>query len=131
MAHHNTVFAQLLRFVPRHEFEAVAREHRHGQELRAMSRWSQFVALGPAQLQSRGVTFVTRLKRGVRYLVTCEHDVRDGTGVVSDEAIELTSARGRQGVRRRSAAVGEEGGDSAGTAEDHDESGDRARAASG
>ena len=249
MAHHNTVFAQLLRFVPRHEFEAVAREHRRGQELRAMSRWSQFVALGLAQLtgrqslrdivsnlsaqgsklyhlgvktvsrsslarvnaeqpytlyenlferllsrcrasapghgfrfrnklysvdsstidlclavfpwatfrrtkaavklhvgldhaghlpsfvtvtegatadinavrmwafptgsvvvadraymdfkwfrqlQSRGVTFVTRLKRGVRYRVTCEHDVREGTGVVSDEAIELTSARGRK-----------------------------------
>ena len=53
MAHHNTVFAQLLRFVPRHEFEAVAREHRRGRGLRAMSRWSQFVALGLAQLTGR------------------------------------------------------------------------------
>ena len=32
------------------------------------------------QLQARGVTFVTRLKRGVRYRVTREHDVRPGTG---------------------------------------------------
>ena len=249
MAHHNTVFAQLLRFVPRHEFEAVAREHRRGRGLRAMSRWSQFVALGLAQLtgrqslrdivsnlsaqggklyhlgvktvsrsslarvnaeqphtlceqlfgrllsrcrsgapghgfrfrnklysidsstidlclavfpwatfrrtkaavklhvgldhaghlpsfvtvtdgrtadikvartwtfpsgslvvadraymdfkwfhqlESRGVTFVTRLKRGVRYRVTRRHEVRPGTGVVSDDAIELTSARGRK-----------------------------------
>ena len=27
MAHHNTVFVQLLRFLPRHEFEAEARQH--------------------------------------------------------------------------------------------------------
>ena len=48
------------------------------------------------RLQSRDVTFVTRLKRGVRYRVTCRHEVRSGTVVVSDEAIELTSARGRK-----------------------------------
>lgn len=53
MAHHNTVFAQLLRLLPRHEFEAEAREHQHGQELRVMSRWAQFVALGFAQLTGR------------------------------------------------------------------------------
>ena len=250
MAHHNTVFAQLLRLLPRHEFEAEAREHQHGQELRVMSRWAQFVALGFAQLtgrqslrdivsnlsaqgrklyhlgvtaavsrsslarvnaeqphtlyealfgrllsacqqraprhgfrfknklyavdastidlclavfpwasfrrtkaaiklhvgldlaghlpsfvsvtegktgdvkvartwtfpkgsvvvadrayvdfkwfhqlQTRGVTFVTRLKRGVRYRVIRKHEVREGSGVLEDETIELTSARGRK-----------------------------------
>ena len=250
MAHHNTVFAQLLRLLPRHEFEAEAREHQHGQELRVMSRWAQFVALGFAQLtgrqslrdivsnlnaqgrklyhlgvtasvsrsssarvnaeqphtlyealfgrllsacqqraprhgfrfknklyavdastidlclavfpwasfrrtkaavklhvgldlaghlpsfvsvtegktgdvkvartwtfpkgsvvvadrayvdfkwfhqlQTRGVTFVTRLKRGVRYRVIRKHEVCEGTGVLEDETIELTSARGRK-----------------------------------
>ena len=250
MAHHNTVFAQLLRLLPRHEFEAEAREHQHGRELRVMSRWAQFVALGFAQLtgrqslrdivnnlsaqgrklyhlgvtsavsrsslarvnaeqphtlyealfgrllsacqqraprhgfrfknklyavdastidlclavfpwasfrrtkaavklhvgldlaghlpsfvsvtegktgdvkvartwtfpkgsvvvadrayvdfkwfhqlQTRGVTFVTRLKRGVRYRVIRKHEVRKGTGVLEDETIELTSARGRK-----------------------------------
>ena len=250
MAHHNTVFAQLLRLLPRHEFEAEAREHQYGQGLRVMSRWAQFVALGFAQLtgrqslrdivsnlsaqgrklyhlgvttavsrsslarvnaeqphtlyealfgrllsacqqraprhgfrfknklyavdastidlclaifpwasfrrtkaavklhvgldlaghlpsfvsvtegktgdvkvartwtfpkgsvvvadrayvdfkwfhqlQTRGVTFVTRLKRGVRYRVTRRHEVREGTGVLEDETIELTSARGRK-----------------------------------
>ncbi len=249
MAHHNTVFAQLLRFLPRHEFDAEAREHQCGQGLRVMSRWAQFVALGLAQLtgrqslrdivsnlgaqgrklyhlgvgtvsrsslarvnteqpytlyealfgrllsrcqahaprhgfrfknklyavdastidlclsvfpwasfrrtkaavklhvgldqeghlpsfvqvtdgktadvtavrtwtfpagsvvvadrayldfkwfhqlQAQGVTFVTRLKRGVRYGVTEAHAVRPGTGVISDETIELTSARGRK-----------------------------------
>ncbi len=53
MAHHNTVFAQLLRFLPRHEFDAEAREHQCGQGLRVMSRWAQFVALGLAQLTGR------------------------------------------------------------------------------
>ena len=48
------------------------------------------------QLQARGVTFVTRLKRGVRYRVTREHDIRPGTGVLSDQTIELTSARSRK-----------------------------------
>ena len=249
MAHHNTVFAQLLKFLPRHEFEAEARRHQRGQGLRVMSRWAQFAALGLAQLtgrqslrdivsnlaaqgrklyhlgvgtvsrsslarvnteqpytlyealferllgrcrehaprhgfrfknklyavdastidlclavfpwatfrrtkaaiklhvgldeaghlpsfvsvtegktadvtvvrtwifpagsvvvadraymdfkwfhqlQAQGVTFVTRLKRGVRYRVTDTHGVRRGTGVISDETIELTSARGRK-----------------------------------
>ena len=45
------------------------------------------------QLQQRGVTFVTRLKRNVRYQVVREHDVDIRTGVLSDQTIELTSAR--------------------------------------
>jgi len=53
LAHHNTVFAQLLKFVPRHEFEALANQHHEGQKLRKMSRWSQFVALSLAQLSGR------------------------------------------------------------------------------
>ena len=51
------------------------------------------------QLQARGVTFVTRLKRGVRYRVTREHEVRAGTGILSDQTIELTSARSRKVYR--------------------------------
>ncbi len=53
MAHHNTVFAQLLKFVPRHEFESLANQHHEGQKLRKMSRWSQYVALCLAQVASR------------------------------------------------------------------------------
>jgi hypothetical protein len=53
MAHHNTVFAQLLKFVPRHEFDHLAWEHHKGRRLRAMTRWSQFVALSMAHLSSR------------------------------------------------------------------------------
>ena len=49
-----------------------------------------------AQLQARDVTFVTRLKRGVRYQVLRDHDVRVKTGVLSDQTIELSSVRGRK-----------------------------------
>ena len=46
----NTVFQPLLNLLPRHEFDAEAREHQKGQRLRVMSRWAQFVALGLGQL---------------------------------------------------------------------------------
>jgi putative transposase len=53
MAHHNTVFAQLLKFVSRHEFERLAKGHHCGQKLRSTSRWSQFVCLCLGQLSGR------------------------------------------------------------------------------
>ena len=53
MAHHNTVFAQLLKFVPRHEFETLANKHHSGRRFRTASRWSQFVAMTMAQLSGR------------------------------------------------------------------------------
>lgn len=53
MAHLNTVFAQLLKFLPRHEFESLARQHHEGGTLRKTSRWSQFVALTLGQLTGR------------------------------------------------------------------------------
>jgi len=53
LAHHNTVLAQLLKFFPRHEFEALANRHHEGQKLRRMTRWSQFVALCMGQLAGR------------------------------------------------------------------------------
>ena len=53
MAHHNTVFAQMLTFIPRHEFESLARQHHAGRTLRKMTRWTQFVAMATAQLSGR------------------------------------------------------------------------------
>jgi len=53
LAHHNTVFSQLLKFLPRHEFESLAKEHHQGGALRTTSRWSQFVALTLGQLTGR------------------------------------------------------------------------------
>lgn len=53
MAHHSTVLSQILRILPRHEFENLARRHHRGRQLRRMSRWNQFVALAMAQLSGR------------------------------------------------------------------------------
>ena len=53
MAHCNTIFSQILRLVPRHEFETLANQHHSGRSFRTISRWSQFVTLTMAQLSGR------------------------------------------------------------------------------
>lgn len=53
MAHCNTIFAQILKLVPRHEFETLAKQHHSGRAFRTASRWSQFVILTMAQLSGR------------------------------------------------------------------------------
>ena len=53
MAHCNTIFSQLLKLVPRHEFETLAKQHHSGRSFRTASRWSQFVSLSMAQLSGR------------------------------------------------------------------------------
>lgn len=53
MAHHNTVFSQILKLIPRHEFESLANKHHSGRSFRTASRWSQFVTMAMAQLSGR------------------------------------------------------------------------------
>ena len=53
MAHHSIVLSQLLKVLPRHEFEAAAREHHRGRKLRSIRRWDQFLALTIGQLTGR------------------------------------------------------------------------------
>jgi Transposase DDE domain/Domain of unknown function (DUF4372) len=53
MAHNNTVFSQLLKLIPRHEFESLSKTHHEGGQLRKTSRWSQFVSLCLGQLAGR------------------------------------------------------------------------------
>lgn len=53
MAHCNTILSQILKLVPRHEFETLARRHHSGRAFRKASRWSQFVSLTMAQLSGR------------------------------------------------------------------------------
>ena len=53
MAHCNTIFSQILKLVPRHEFEALAKQHHQGRAFRTASRWSLFVTLAMAQLSGR------------------------------------------------------------------------------
>ncbi|MCU7862095.1 MAG: DUF4372 domain-containing protein, partial [Candidatus Thiodiazotropha sp. (ex Lucinoma kastoroae)] len=53
LAHHNTVFSQLLKLISRHEFETLAKQHHTGRSFRTASRWSQFVTMAMAQLSGR------------------------------------------------------------------------------
>jgi len=53
MAHCNTILSQILKMVPRHEFETLANQHHTGRTFRTASRWSQFVTMSIAQLSGR------------------------------------------------------------------------------
>lgn len=53
MAHCNTILSQVLKFVPRHEFESLANRHHSGRVFRTATRWSQFVTMAMAQLSGR------------------------------------------------------------------------------
>jgi hypothetical protein len=53
MAHVNTVLNQMLKIVPRHEFETLANRYHTGRKFRTASRWSQFVTMAIAQLSGR------------------------------------------------------------------------------
>ena len=53
MSHHSTVFSQILKFVPRHDFQGLAIKHDGHRRSDAMSRWTQFVAMATTQLTGR------------------------------------------------------------------------------
>jgi len=53
MAHHNTVLSQLLRLIPRHEFDALGRQYDGKRRSDALPRWSQFVALAMGHIGER------------------------------------------------------------------------------
>ena len=53
MGRQSTVFGQVLKLVPRYEFDTLAAAHHKGRKLRAMTRWNQFVALSLGQLAGR------------------------------------------------------------------------------
>lgn len=53
MAHCNTVLSQMLKMIPRHEFEKLANDVDGKVRSTALSRWSQFVALTVGQLNGR------------------------------------------------------------------------------
>ena len=53
LSHNNTVFSQLLKLLPRHEFERLANQHHSGRSFRKATRWSQFVTMAMGQLSGR------------------------------------------------------------------------------
>ena len=53
MSHNNTVFSQILKLIPRHEFGSLSKKHDGSRRSDAMSRWTQFIAMATAQLTGR------------------------------------------------------------------------------
>ena len=53
MSHHNTIFSQILRLLPRHEFSMLEDKHDGQRRSDAMNRWTQFIAMATAQLTGR------------------------------------------------------------------------------
>jgi putative transposase len=53
MSYCNTIFSQILRLIPRHEFEVLSNRHHSGRSFRKASRWSQFLTFSLAQLTGR------------------------------------------------------------------------------
>ena len=53
MKHINTVFYQLLRFIPKHRFDDAVTRHQGDYRVRHLNCWSQFVAMLYAQLSGR------------------------------------------------------------------------------
>ena len=53
MSHHNTVFSQILKLIPRREFSVLAKKHDGPRRSDAINRWTQFVAMATAQLTGR------------------------------------------------------------------------------
>ena len=50
MSHHNTILSQLLKLVPRHEFQTLSEQRDKKRRGGALSRWSQFVAMFTCQV---------------------------------------------------------------------------------
>ncbi len=89
MSHHNTVFSQLLKLIPRHEFESMSQAHHNGQKLRKINRWSQFVALATAQLSGRhslrDIVFNLNAQIGSLYHLGCRRIARSSLARVNEQ----------------------------------------------
>lgn len=53
MSHSNTILSQMLKLVPRHEFEQLANKQDTRRRSTALSRWSQFIAMSVGHLAGR------------------------------------------------------------------------------
>jgi len=53
MAHNNTILRQIVAFLPRHEFDSLAKDYHQGQKFRSFTRWTQFMVMFIGQLSGR------------------------------------------------------------------------------
>ena len=86
---YTTVLSQILTYVPRSDFERLAKEHHSGGPFRRLSRWSQFVAMLMAQLTGRNslrdVTDNLDVKRPLLSLLGCRRVSRSSLARVNEQ----------------------------------------------
>ena len=70
MAHCNTIFHQMLKLIPRHQFEALDSHHSTGRKCRTFSRWNQFCHLMFMQLTGRA-----SLRDGIQSMISRAHNL--------------------------------------------------------
>ena len=70
MAHYNTLFHSMLKFIPRHEFSTLEKRHSTGRKPRIFTRWNQFVHLMFMQLTNRA-----SLRDGIQCLSVRAHSL--------------------------------------------------------
>ncbi len=89
MAHCNTVLSQMLKMLPRHEFEKLANTVDGKVRSTALSRWSQFVALTVGQLSGR------QSLRDIESCLSTQHHLHYhlGTQSVSKSALARANER--------------------------------------
>ena len=64
MSHHNAIFSQILRLLPRHEFSMLEDKHDGQRRSDAMNRWTQFIAMATAQLTGRSSLWESKESKG-------------------------------------------------------------------
>ncbi|MGI6655458.1 MAG: transposase [Desulfobulbus sp.] len=91
VAHHNTILRQIVAYLPRHDFNALAKAHHHGQKFRAFNRWSQFITDNTwfQTLTKNRIFFVTRLKSNARIQGLRKRPGRKAKGITADQTILL------------------------------------------
>jgi len=89
MAHHNTIFSQILKLVPRHEFSSLADRHDGHRRSDSMSRWTQFIAMATAQL-----TFRSSLRDIESTIASQKHvNYHLGSGSIKKTTLSRTNKR--------------------------------------
>lgn len=53
MAHNNTILRQIVVFLPRHEFDSLAKDYHLSQKFRPFTRWTQFMVMLIGKLSGR------------------------------------------------------------------------------
>ena len=84
MAHHNIVLSQMLKIIPRHEFEHLSTQHDSKRRQGAITRWSQFVSMLTCQLSGlsslRDIESTMKTQQQHRYHLACGNISRSSLG---------------------------------------------------